>query len=94
MITRIDFAINEVIWAKIKGHPYWPAKLRAFPSDKMALVIWFNDYRTTEVYRTQLFKLLINFDEYSKKFHQTIGLEAAAQEALMSYGSNFQKNIY
>lgn len=55
----------------------------------MIIVTWFNDYRTTKMYRTQIFKFLLHYDEYSKKFDETIGLRIAAQEALMCYGEKF-----
>lgn len=91
VIARIDNKIDEVVWAKIKGHTHWPAKIKAFPSSKMAIVVWFNDYRTTKIYRTQLFKFLVHFDEFSKKFDQIIGLETAAQEALIYFGQSLPK---
>lgn len=55
----------------------------------MVIVTWFNDYRTTKIYRTQIFKFLLDYDEYSKKLDETIGLRIAAQEALMCYGETF-----
>lgn len=54
----------------------------------MAEVIWFNDYRKTKLYRSQLFKFTPNIDEFAKKFKGTAGLETAAKEALYSYGQN------
>lgn len=90
-VARIDFKVNEVIWAKIKGHVHWPAKVKCFPSNKMVVVVWFNDYRTTKIYKTQMFKFLQNFDLYAKNFDSTIGLECAAKEALIYYGSNIFK---
>lgn len=89
-LTRIEFKIDEVVWAKIKGHPHWPAKVKAF-ANKMVIVTWFNDYRTTKIYRTQLFKFLINYDEFSKKFGSTVGLEKAAHEALIYFGASLNK---
>lgn len=87
-VNTIDFKVNEVVWAKIKGHPHWPAKIKCFPSNRMVTVVWFNDYRTTKIYRTQLFKFLVNFDSFAKNFDSTIGLRAAAQEGLMYYGNS------
>lgn len=57
-------------------------------SGRMVVVVWFNDYRTTKMYRTQLlYKFLNNYDEYSKNFNKTIGLKTAAQEALIYLGT-------
>lgn len=86
-MMKIDFKVGEVVWAKIRGHPHWPAKIKSFSSSKMAIVVWFNDYRVTKIYRTQLFKFLNNFDSFAKNFDNTIGLKTAAQEALMFYGN-------
>lgn len=96
-VSTIEFRIGEVVWAKIKGFPAWPAKIKAVASSKMVIVVWFNDYRITKVYKTQLFKFLENFDTNAKNFDNSIGLKVAAQEALMYYGSvlaghNFYQN--
>lgn len=88
VIARIEFKINEVIWAKLRGFKPWPAKICSFPSNKMVEVIWFNDYRRTKLYKTQLFKFLQYFDEFAKNFSTTVGLETAAKEALIYYGQN------
>lgn len=90
-LVKIDFRIGEVVWAKIKGFPCWPAKIKAHHPRNMATVIWFNDYRTTKVFKSQLFPFLKNFDQFAKQFDNSIGLKTAAQEALMYYGSMLQK---
>lgn len=86
-IARIEFRVGEVVWAKIKGSPHWPAKILTLHSNRRAEVVWFNDYRKTKIYQTQLFKFLIHFDEFAKKFNDTVGLKTAAQEGLMYLGS-------
>lgn len=86
-IVKVEFRIGEVVWAKIRGFPAWPAKIKAITSSKMVLVVWFNDYRVTKVYKTQLSKFLINFDSFAKNFENSIGLKTAAREALMYYGN-------
>lgn len=86
IVAKIEFRLNEVIWCKIRGWPTWPCRIRAFVKN-MAIVVWFNDYRTTKVYRTQLQKFLINFDKHAKNFDSNIALKTAAREALMDYYS-------
>lgn len=86
IIAKIEFKIDEVVWAKIKGYPAWPAKIKSFASSKMVVVIWFNDFRVTKVYKTQLFKFLKNFYKFAKSFDNSIGLKEAAQQALLYYG--------
>lgn len=90
VLDTISFKINEVVWAKIRGFPHWPAKIKAF-SNKMVVVVWFNDYRTTKLYRSQLYKFLPSFDEFAKKFNDHIGLEKAAKEGLIYFGSTLTK---
>lgn len=92
MVSQIQFSVGEIVWARIKGHPHWPARIVSFPSNKMAWVTWFNDYRKTKLYRTQLFKFLLNFDEFAKRFKDSVGLETAAREALICYGQNIHAN--
>lgn len=85
-IAPMIFKLGEVVWAKIKGSVHWPARIKSFPSNKMVTVVWFNDYRTTKIYRTQIFKYLLNFDTYAKNFDRVVGLEKAAKEGLILYG--------
>lgn len=92
-VAQIEFKIGEIVWARIKGFPAWPARIKSFPSNKMAVVYWFNDYRITKLYRTQMYKFLNNFDEFSKKFGDTVGLETAAREALICYGNDINAHM-
>lgn len=86
VLQVIDFSVGEVVWAKIKGYAHWPAKIKSFPTSRTAEVVWFNDYRTTKIFRTQLFKYLINFEKFSERFNDTVGLKKAAHEGLIYYG--------
>lgn len=81
-IAVIEFKSGEIVWAKIRGWCHWPAKIEEVEG-KQFVVRWFNDYRKTKVFRTQLFKFHANFDEFSKKFPNIIGLETAAKEAVI-----------
>lgn len=87
-MVKIEFKIKEIVWCKIKGCSHWPAQILAFPSNKMALVQWFNDYRQTKVFRTQLFKFLANFDQFAVRFDDVVGLKTAGREALIVFGQN------
>lgn len=87
-IAVVHFKVGEIVWAKIKGSPAWPAKILSFPSNKMALVEWFNDYRKTKIYRTQMHKFLVNFDRFAEHFDKSVGLHTAAREALHTFGNS------
>lgn len=76
------FKVDEVIWGKIRGWPHWPAKVTRIEQRRFE-VEWFNDYRKTKLFRSQMFKFQPNFDIFSEKFSTTIGLEDAACEAFM-----------
>lgn len=82
-IAMIEFSIDEVVWGKLKGHPHWPAKICKFEKNKFE-IFWFNDYRKSTVYRSQLFKFN---DSNVKAFSKVLkgGLEAAIKEAIV-YG--------
>lgn len=90
VVARIDFAVGDVVWAKFKGFPHWPARITAFTSKLMVEVFWFNDYRRTRIYRTQLFTFLPHFEEFSLKFDDHIGLRTAAREAMIYFGNSLQ----
>lgn len=84
-IAIVDFKIGEVVWAKIRGFPYWPAKIENISGQKKQIfrIYWFNDYRTSKVFKSQIFKFHKNFEEHAKNFNTHIGVETAAREALM-----------
>lgn len=89
-VATISFKIGDIVWAKIKGFVAWPARIVSI-SSKMAVVFWLNDYRSTKVYQTQIFKFLERFDEFSKRFSDTVGLETAAREGLMLFSQQLHK---
>lgn len=85
-----DLAINEVVWAKIKGANHWPAKILSIQRHTRFVkfeIWWFNDYRKSVVFRSQLFKFYSNFEVFAEKFPSTVGLETAAKEALIYLAS-------
>lgn len=81
-ISTIPFKVGEVVWCKIRGSPYWPAKILKFENRKYE-VYWFNDYRRSKVFFSQLYKFEKYFTEFAKKFDSSSALETAAKEALM-----------
>lgn len=89
-IAELEYSIGEVIWAKMKGFPCWPAKIESIKSGKKPSydIVWFNDYRRSNVFKTQTYKFYPNFERFSPKFSTHIGLETAAKEALIHLGSN------
>lgn len=73
--------VGEVIWGKIRGWPHWPGKIvHIFP--RQFEVIWYNDFRVTKLYRSQIFKFVANFQIFAEKFDTTIGLREAAEQAM------------
>lgn len=74
-LAWIDFNIGEVVWAEIKGYPHWPAKIKSFPTTCTAEVVWFNDYRTTEIFCSQIFKFLIHFGQFATRFTDRLVLK-------------------
>lgn len=91
-IVKVEFKINEIVWAKIKGYPAWPARIKSFAPHNRAVVVWFNDYRTTKLFRTQLFKFLKFFERHAVNFDKTIGLKKASLEGLFYYGKEMNNS--
>lgn len=67
-VAQIEFSIGDVVWAKIKESPHWPAKITAFTSQRMIEVHWFNDYRRTKIYRTYKDKNLFTTNDKLSDF--------------------------
>lgn len=79
-IAQIDYNLGEIVWCKIKGYSHWPAQVESFDKGKV-LVRWFNDYRSTSVYKSQLFKFSENCITFSK--NKSIPQQTAIKEALI-----------
>lgn len=88
-----NYEVGEVVWAKIRGFPAWPARIEDKIGGKrlMFRIFWFNDYRYSNVYANQVFKFHNYFEQFSKPFDSHIGLETAAREALMHIASEIKK---
>lgn len=93
-VAKPDYAIGEVVWAKIKGFPNWPAKVvQVYGSmNQMVEVFWFNDYRKTRMHKGQICKFHSNFEVFSPQFDKHIGLQTAIKEALI-YLSSYHYGI-
>lgn len=89
-VSAVSYRIGEVVWAKIRGSPHCPARIN-WLNGRYTEVTWFNDYRRTKVFRTQLFKFLQHFDQFAGRFNDTVGLKAAAQEGLIYFGNTMNK---
>lgn len=94
-LARPDFLAGDIVWTKLRGYPAWPSRIERIYGEKnqMAEVWWFNDYRRSKVYKSQLQSFLRNFKANSNAFKHHIGLETAAKEAMMYIGSKFN-NLY
>lgn len=81
-MALMPYAVGEVVWGKIRGWPHWPARIiRILP--RLYEVEWFNDFRTTKLYRSQMLRFRPNFTVFVEKFDTTIGLREAAEQAMM-----------
>lgn len=83
------FQVGEVVWAKLRGHPHWPATIECFHYGRTQMVdiVWFNDYRKTKVYLTQLQFFFSYIGTYKPLFEKHVGLQCAVNEALIYIGS-------
>lgn len=80
-ISTQPFKVGEVIWGKIRGWPHWPGKIvHVFP--QQFEVIWYNDFRVTKLYRSQIYKFAANLQIFAEKLDTTIGLREAAEQAM------------
>lgn len=93
IVAKHNFSVGEIVWAKIRGHSHWPAKVLSFISNGRAEVLWFNDYRSTKLYCSQLYKFMPNFEIFSMKFDVTVGLKAAAKEAMICYSKDMGQKM-
>lgn len=81
-VATIPFNVGEVVWGKIRGWPHWPAKVIQIHPRRYE-VIWYNDFRVTKLYRSQIYKFGPNFSIFAEKFDTTVGLKEAAEQAML-----------
>lgn len=77
-VAVIPFKVGDVVWCQLRGHPIWPAQVKEI-IDNYATIVWFNDYRTSKVHRTQL-SLFNYMPTFTKK---NVKQETAIKEALL-----------
>lgn len=53
-------------------------------------IVWFNDYRHSNIYKSQAYKFFEQFEKFADKFDDVIGLKAAAFEAMYEYKKKLQ----
>lgn len=80
-IATRQFEIGEIVWAKLKGHPHWPATVKQIYGSRrhMLEVFWLKDYRTSKINKGQAWTFLPNIDRFSKA--TCIGQQTAIREA-------------
>lgn len=77
------FSIGEIVWCKLKGFCHSPAIVDSFEKEKL-VVVWFNDYRRSTVFKSQLFKFSKNCEKFSK--NKSVGFQTAIREAFVVLG--------
>lgn len=82
-IAKPLWSIDDAIWAKIRGSCHWPARIIKILPKKQFIVEWFNDYRTTRVFASQIYKFAPNIFMFQEKFDLVAGLREAAEEATL-----------
>lgn len=82
VIATQPFKVGEVIWGKIRGWNHWHCKIITILPRRYE-VIWYNDFRVTKLYRSQIYKFVPNFDLFAEKFDTTVGLRQAAEQAML-----------
>lgn len=85
-VAKNQFAVGEVVLAKIKGSPLWPSTVTGFygKHNQMVRIQWFNDYRTSGVHKGQLTKFSkCKYTSVSADIAKNPFLEAAIKEALI-----------
>lgn len=83
-IVEIEFSMGDIVWGKIKGFYNWPAKIVGFSEEKVT-IRWFNDYRYSSVFKSQICKFEEHCITFSKKAKSSPALETAIKEALIDF---------
>lgn len=60
-----SFHVNELVWAKMRGFPYWPGVIENVTSKGQYNVHFFGDYTRSHISRNNIVHFLDGFEQYS-----------------------------
>lgn len=60
-----SFQVNELVWAHIRGFPYWPGVIENVTNKGKYLVHFFGDYSRGEISRNNVANFFDGFEHYS-----------------------------
>ena len=43
-MANLDFEIDQVVWAKVDGYPWWPGFVRSLSSKGKVEIMFFDDF--------------------------------------------------
>lgn len=72
---------NELVWAYIKGYPFWPGVIEEFLPNGKYLIHFFGDYSRGQVTRRFITNYFEGFNQFSSNFGN-IKLKKAVDEAM------------
>lgn len=71
----------EMVWAYVRGSPYWPGIIEAELPDGKYKIHFFGDYTTCNVNKSKIKHFLEGFNDYSKMKKPTNLLIKAVEES-------------
>lgn len=90
-VLQPNFHINELVWAHVRGYPFWPGVIEKITPKGKYLVHFFGDYSRSELGKSRITNFYEGFNRYSTNFGN-IKLKKAVEEARIFLISNIQPN--
>ena len=81
------FRINEIVWAKVKGFSWWPARVTSILTRNTYMVDFYGEKFRAKLHKSKLEKYKENINKYSNKNNRKL------QEAIGEAGHDNYHNI-
>lgn len=67
-LMQQSFRVNDLVWAYVRGFPYWPGVIEGITLKGKYTVHFFGDYTRSDIGRRNVISFYEGFEQYSNNF--------------------------
>jgi hypothetical protein len=76
MVQESNFEVDQIVWAKVDGYPWWPGFIRSFSNKGKIEVMFFDDFTRAFVKEDKI----MDFADPSLEYLKSKGIYRKAME--------------